>query len=115
MGFRASNAAIDPNIELLTFKNTVSYSVNSDELKKDMIIFPNPSSDKLNIKYFRPTNKIEKIEVYDALGNLVYLEELKKQANQYELEIPIEQLKKGMYLVKIYRTEGVQLEKIVKI
>ena len=58
----------------------------------DIKIFPNPSSNTFNIN---TTLSIDKIELYDSLGQLV-----KEQENTTRVET--QYLKSGMYFLKIY-------------
>jgi hypothetical protein len=67
-------------------------------------IFPNPSSNAFNIN---TTLDIDKIELYDSLGQLV-----KKQENTTRIETNY--LKSGMYFLKIYSEGGYVYKKIIK-
>ncbi len=72
------------------------------EIKKDKIkIYPNPSSGNFSI---RSSLRIEKIEVYDILGQF-------KTVFYDNNHIFIEN--KGLYLLKIYTEEGIKIRKIM--
>jgi len=59
---------------------------------ENIVVYPNPTSDFIYIK----TNlSLEKIELYDALGkNILKAKNIKK--------IPVNNLSKGIYILKIY-------------
>lgn len=61
----------------------------------DVAIFPNPSSEKATLQ---AKNKIQKIEIYSILGNL--LQEKIVNKNVYELNT--NDLRTGVYFVRIY-------------
>jgi len=68
------------------------------ETKKDFTIFPNPTNSILNIQ---SNNPIQKVSVYNYLGELV-LEENGQALNQ----INVEQLNKGIYVVRMTGKDG---------
>lgn len=73
-----------------------------DEVTK-LTVYPNPTSDEVNIKSSR---SIDRIEVYDILGKQV---KAVKSANK----INVSDLNSGIYLFKIWIGEQVQTKKIV--
>jgi len=59
---------------------------------KNIVIYPNPTSDYINIK----TNLLlEKVELFDALGKSML-------KTKYVNKIPVNNLSKGIYILKIY-------------
>lgn len=70
------------------------------------IIYPNPSSDVINVKM---TNNelIRKIEIIDATGKIVL-------TSLYEKNINIKKLTKSLYFVKIYTDSKIYTSKLLK-
>lgn len=68
-------------------------------------LYPNPTSDFLNIK---SAQKISKVEIYDVSGKLV------KSGNLKEEKINVESCLKGNYLIKLYTENGVVTSKFIK-
>lgn len=68
-------------------------------------LYPNPTSDVLNIE---TKQNISKIEIYDLSGKLV------KTANGKDKKVTVSQLNKGMYLIKLYTETGVINSKFIK-
>lgn len=97
----------------LTSGNQIELNPNSDACTtlgitdlafSDIKIFPNPSSNVFNIN---TTLSINKIELYDSLGQLV-----REQENTTRIEA--HHLKSGMYFLKIYSENAYVYKKIIK-
>ena len=69
------------------------------------VIYPNPTSDVLNIQ---TDEKISKIEIYDTSGKLLKT----KSGNEKSIKVP--ELTKGLYLIKIYTDKTVITSKFIK-
>ena len=65
-------------------------------------VFPNPTND---IIYIRSLDKIDKVEIYNLLGNQVLVT---TKTDKVDLGL----LAKGMYLAKIYSAEKFSVKKI---
>jgi streptogramin lyase len=79
------------------------------EIDKRINIFPNPSNGKFQITSSEVG--IQKLEIYDALGKVVYSNSEFKQ--QKSNEIDLSQYQKGIYFIKIYDGIKYYTEKIV--
>lgn len=77
-----------------------SVDVPANMVKEDNFnIFPNPAKDKLYISYKgTPASKGE-ISIYNLFGSLV--QTIKKDINNEIIEIPVENMKEGLYLITI--------------
>lgn len=69
-------------------------------------IFPNPTNGTI---YFKDEKKedVSKIEIWSSLGELIY------KSNYLPEALTLEHYSKGLYLVKIYKEDKVQIEKII--
>ncbi len=87
-------------------ENTLSNDdINLDDKRKNFIVYPNPTSDILNIKI--QNFDIEKVVLYDLTGN--HLKEFNSN------EIDLSNFKSGIYLIKIYTTSNSVINsKIIK-
>lgn len=82
--------------------------LKSEELQEnDLRLFPNPSSDMLNIE--SSTTKINSVYIYNVLGELVYSEEINNNA----ISINTTKFPKGLYLVKISKEDKIVSEKLI--
>lgn len=68
-------------------------------------LYPNPTSDVLNIE---TKQTISKIEIFDLSGKLL------KSESGKDKKITVSQLAKGMYLIKLYTENGVVTSKFIK-
>jgi len=68
------------------------------------VIYPNPTSNFINIKKLDTTTNITNIKIYNVLGNLVQFEN--KIENNPEISIAINQLNNGLYFMTIEDIEG---------
>ena len=76
-----------------------------DNLQSQFVIYPNPTSDIINISSGEPINKIK---VFDALGRLVLEED--NSSNQIDVTC----LSTGLFFVKIETDQGTLVKKIIK-
>ncbi|PZU83167.1 MAG: hypothetical protein DI529_13070 [Chryseobacterium sp.] len=77
----------------------------SDINKTQINIFPNPTSDFINIK---SDEKIKSIKLYNASGSLV-----KTENNEFS-RINVSNLPKGNYVISIETDSGIETKKIIK-
>lgn len=81
--------------------NTAS---TDDFFSSKFTVYPNPSSDYLNIK---TGESIDKVEIYSSLGKLVL-----KESNNLK-KINTSKLTSGLYLMKIYVDKNIATKKII--
>jgi len=72
-------------------------------------VFPNPSSTKLNIELFVPS-EASQIDIYNALGALVY----SHKVSSSKLQIDISQLTNGIYFIQLQTKNEMITKKIIK-
>ena len=85
------------------YQNTSTASINKGFNSK-FSVYPNPTSDLISIH----TNKlIDKVELYSVMGQLVFTEE---NITKY---ISTQQIKSGLYLIKIYSNDKITTKKIL--
>ncbi len=82
------------------------YNLIQDE---DFVISPNPSKDKLNIK-FQSVNEDLNLEVFDVLGKLIYRGEI----TQLESSVNVSNWKSGVYLVRISNNKITHTKRFIK-
>ena len=85
--------------------NCTSTSIKNTEIN-NLKIYPNPANKTLNIS---SDKKIKKIEIYDAIGRVIYAE------NNPTNRINVEKLQSGLYSIKIiFKDESSIVQKIIK-
>lgn len=98
------------NLNYVEFKKSTITGSEDDRLEPNLMIYPNPFSSTLSF-YSRDLSFVEKITVYDMVGNEV--ESLKKS----DLKGPIsfgESLKTGQYFVHIVDQKTTKVFKVTK-
>lgn len=76
---------------------------NNDITKKQLKVYPNPTSDFLNVSI----SDLDKVEIFDMLGKRI---EAKYSSTENTTQIDIQQLAKGNYILQI--TKGTQTQNI---
>lgn len=81
------------NLISLTFSATTSSEFISD--KSDLILFPNPAVETIYINGLNSSHS--DLKIYNISGGLVY----SQKVNSSELQISVESLVPGLYLVRV--------------
>lgn len=93
-------------VDNIIIKDMDQLSVN-DINKTQISIFPNPTSDFINIK---SDEVIRSIKIYDVKGSLIKTENVSGKASK----IDISSLAKGNYIVSLETNSGIETKKIIK-
>ena len=88
--------------EALNPKLFVGYIALSKSLKDKIAVYPNPVEDHVYISSTK--QPLSSVKVYDLLGVLIY--EAQLEQNRQVHQIPIDQLKAGMYFLMIQSDNG---------
>lgn len=93
----------DSNTTILT-----STGIDNNSIPEKLTIFPNPTSEKLMVNL---TTKINSIEIISMDGKM-----MKQQVNENKntLEVNCDNLKPGIYFIRIYANKKVYQEKFIK-
>ena len=83
-------------------------SNSENKLAQDVKIYPNPAEDFMTINSTAP---IQKIEIYNATGNLVFESGVDSNLNS---RINIRNLPAGSYIISIQTPDGIQTKKFLK-
>src|SRR5690554_122274 len=99
------------NIKITALNAVPPYVLNAENfLAQKFNLYPNPATNVVNI-----TNKenvgIEQIEVFDVNGKMVKSQTCK---NETEIQLSVENLASGTYMLHIKTNEGVAVKKVVK-
>jgi hypothetical protein len=74
-------------------------------------IFPNPATNEITIYGLRFT--IEKIEVFNAMGQRIFSQQLTAKSQQQEIKINTAQWSNGIYFVKVKSAENLMTKKLL--
>ena len=99
----------DMQFGLFVFENPNNNNNNNNNLSiENILIHPNPATSSINIK--TQSNNLKQFEIYNLLGESVYF----KESNHYDLSINIENLNKGIYLLKVYTNNNTYTNNFIK-
>jgi hypothetical protein len=73
-----------------------------DSKVEDLLIYPNPVSDKLFITVSNKSDRKQQVLLFDASGKLIYSE----LHYRYDLEIPVDNLNAGIYFIQTINSSG---------
>ena len=88
-------------------------SIKEVENINDLSIYPNPASDKLNVKFNTSDVDDFNIVIYNVTGQAVYRELLNKFTGSYYKELNINDFAQGVYLMQIKSSRGTTTRKVV--
>lgn len=100
LGFAADSVFFDPQLKLLSAKNTVTRET-ADQQANQVKLFPNPSPGKLFVTLKNPTDKKLQLRLFNNLGQLVYRRQLNLSGRDELLDIPLQNLARGIYILTI--------------
>jgi len=89
---------------------TVIPNAIDDITESDLLIYPNPATNKIIVKNNKNLKQIDMVSFYTISGELVkdyYLQ------NENEIEIDVSNFIKGVYIVKMQTREGIGVQKLM--
>ena len=98
--------------ETYTLEFVVTISTNVQEIKKQetATLYPNPCTSYINISFSSKSNENKHIQLFDALGKMIY----EKESNQNPLQIDMSVYNQGIYYVKLPDNDAINVYKIIK-
>ncbi len=114
--FTSSSSCVTNTSPLITSLETITVQplencviTNNQNVEKNAIsIYPNPFTSSITLE--NVPSSVEKVQVVDVVGNVV--ESVENPASNLELGAS---LSTGTYFIYLYSTEGVKVEKVVKL
>lgn len=73
------------------------------DMDDPLMVYPNPASDRVFIHFESKSINFEKVELYNAYGQLVKVVDV----NSAVMEIPVSTLATGTYIAKIFTEQGI--------
>jgi hypothetical protein len=71
-------------------------------------VYPNPATDNVTIKFFGENSRDFRIDILNITGTIVFTENVSFSDKYYvEKVIPVGQLNKGMYCVRVFSKDGI--------
>jgi aminopeptidase N len=114
IGFIADTVLIDPEYWLVT-KNNVSAKVPDATTGQNVVqVFPNPVGDHFYIYMRKMVAGTASVNLYNALGQRVYTRNINLVNGAEYVEVPSQNLAKGVYFLKINAGDFKFVKKLLK-
>jgi len=101
-----------------TFRETESLSEENVQVSKDVLanisVFPNPAKELLNINFESGKETLNYITITDATGRIVSNQSYQTKVGKNYLEINLENLEKGYYILSVLDNELFRTVKFIK-
>lgn len=103
LDFRADTVLIDPDLRLISAHNTSvrDETIITSPVVNEIKIFPNPAPTQLYISIRNPTEKKLSLQLYNSAGQFVYQLERELPGYDEQISIPLAQLARGTYWLKL--------------
>ncbi|TRX51757.1 T9SS type A sorting domain-containing protein [Fulvivirga sp. M361] len=86
----------------------------NEEGELEVVAFPNPFVDKVKLNLLSEDDNIKKLLFYNAVGRVVFEQEVDSSAGYQTIEVDLADLPSGIYLMKVQGV-GKQIEKTFKL
>jgi endoglycosylceramidase len=96
-------------VQLLNSINSILFIISEQKTQTTFSLYPNPTKGKISIEY----EGMERIEVLDITGKLIYEIASSLSPRNDVVEIDISGFSKGVYFVKVSSEDGIAVERIV--
>ena len=104
--FPVSNILFDPEVDLISKNNSVTLSIDSVELEKQLLLYPNPTTHSITIQ--KPKSiEVEEIKIYNSLGQILLI-------TNWKPNIDLSTLSSGLFIVQFQTNQGVINKMVLK-
>jgi len=94
-----------------TYGNKKTIKLNLEIIENSLIIYPNPSSEKISILFNRTDNAQINVELYNLNGELIDI--IYKGINKREINYNFNYVARGIYIIKIKTDENIFIRKVI--
>jgi PKD repeat protein len=95
------------------------YEVNNisieEYLQSSFNIFPNPTKGIVNISLNSQTQEKGTVEIYNAIGELIYAQDIQLNSGENTFQIDVNSFASGMYSVKLSIDDAYALKQLIKL
>jgi hypothetical protein len=82
----------------------VAENVSENYSKNDLVVFPNPARDLINLYFYLTFSGEIRIEIIDLLGREVFHDQMPIESQGYQyLSLDINQLASGYYVLQVFQ------------
>jgi len=114
---RASGSAPTVNdylwVDNLAFSGSVTGIENHASFVSNMVVFPNPSTETINVNLNLKSSQKVSIELTDITGKLILSKDAGTLIGEAKQTLNVNNISKGTYLVRVLTESGIEVRKIV--
>ncbi len=116
IGFIADTVLVDPELWLITKNNTTLKVPDLTTSQNNILVFPNPIGNQFYIYLRNMVAPDASINLYNAVGQLLYSKKLQLINGSEYVEVPSQQLASGVYFLKLRSGNEVKyIKKLLKL
>lgn len=94
--------------------SAVNSTDNAIEKNSELMLYPNPASNSIRVTFNAGASKIATVSVFNSIGQLQMTQAQSLQAGSNTIEIPIEKISQGIYLLQIATDNKIQSRTFIK-
>ncbi|MEA4839676.1 MAG: T9SS type A sorting domain-containing protein [Bacteroidales bacterium] len=102
------------NIKNIKFDRTTAIDVVREKNSKNILLYPNPVVDQLNVQYKSPVTEKVRLQILDMQGQVVYMQNLDIQTGINSIIISVNQLQHGLYFCLLQNRKEIESSKFFK-
>lgn len=104
--FPVSSILFDPEVDLISKNNSVTLSVNNEELENQFVVYPNPTTHSITIQ--KPISvEVEEISVFNSLGQLLI-------KSNWKENMDLSALSSGLFFIQFQTNQGIINKTLLK-
>lgn len=100
-------------VDNLAFSGSVTGIENHASFVTNMVVFPNPSTETINVSLNLKSSQKVSIELTDITGRLIFTKDAGTLAGESKQTLNVTGVSKGTYLVRVVAEAGTEVRKIV--
>jgi hypothetical protein len=106
------NGSVRPNTQFLRTSKP-DFKENSDKIKDEFLMYPNPANNFISIKYAANSSKILNIKVYDNTGNIILQSNYTVNIGENNIMFNTSDYANGIYIFSIENESEIYTHKII--
>lgn len=110
----ATDSSGNVNVCMATISVQGTNSINDDIFTEPLKIFPNPTENKLNIRWESPQYGAVSLSIVNHLGQIMYQETLAKHSIELTSSLEVSSLPAGMYIIQLEQGQIRQSARLIK-
>ena len=100
-------------VDNLAFSGLVTGIDNHESVVTNMVVFPNPSTETINVNLNLKSSQKVSIELTDITGKLILTKDAGTLTGESKQTLTVNNISKGTYLVRVVTENGTEVRKIV--